>query len=558
MPNTRTAVTAANALMQAQQCHAAGQFERAEDLYLQVLEAAPEDPEILHLLGVLHMQTQRTESGIELLETAIEMAPENAQFRYSLGVGFQNLNRLEEARDAYRQTVDRDRSHFAGWYNLAIALDKLGQPDQALDAARTAVRLDPGHANAAAYVAQLLRNANRFEDALAALQEAGSRLPDNPRILAETANVLSILHRFREGATVARDAIATTPRDPGLQESLGRCLQALGDIDGASAAYSESHRLRRADPSAETYLRSTMETTKAKLRHDIEQFRYLEGRGKGAEFADAAARFESVLNELPADLPDGKRSLLSRSQRERLGAIYNMPVHMGHAPQIAGGTINPEIDATAITRVYNDTAPGICHVDDLLRPEALDSLRRFCLESAIWYDFRHQEGYLGAYRDDGFSAPLLLQIAEELRNALPDIFLGHPVRQIWAYKYGAEMSGIATHADFAAVNVNFWITPDDANLDPESGGLIVHKAECPVDWTFRDYNSTDKSRVNAFIEQNSKGTVVVPHRQNRAVIFNSDLFHATDRIRFREGYENRRINVTLLYGDRHYEGKQDH
>jgi len=36
------------------------------------------------------------------------------------------------------------------------------------------------------------------------------------------------------------------------------------------------------------------------------------------------------------------------------------------------------------------------------------------------------------------------------------------------------------------------------------------------------------------------------------VIFDSNLFHKTDRIDFREGYENRRINVTMLYGRRNF------
>jgi len=34
------------------------------------------------------------------------------------------------------------------------------------------------------------------------------------------------------------------------------------------------------------------------------------------------------------------------------------------------------------------------------------------------------------------------------------------------------------------------------------------------------------------------------------VIFDSDLFHETDRIAFKEGYLNRRINITMLYGRR--------
>jgi hypothetical protein len=32
---------------------------------------------------------------------------------------------------------------------------------------------------------------------------------------------------------------------------------------------------------------------------------------------------------------------------------------------------------------------------------------------------------------------------------------------------------------FAAVNVNFWITPDDANLDEKSRGLVVYDVDAP-------------------------------------------------------------------------------
>ncbi|MFF3734275.1 hypothetical protein ACFYXM_29225 [Streptomyces sp. NPDC002476] len=37
------------------------------------------------------------------------------------------------------------------------------------------------------------------------------------------------------------------------------------------------------------------------------------------------------------------------------------------------------------------------------------------------------------------------------------------------------------------------------------------------------------------------------------MIFSSDLFHASDAVRFRSGYENLRIDVTMLYGDREEE-----
>lgn len=42
-----------------------------------------------------------------------------------------------------------------------------------------------------------------------------------------------------------------------------------------------------------------------------------------------------------------------------------------------------------------------------------------------------------------------------------------------------RMEGITVHADSASVNLNFWVTPDDANLDPSSGGLVVYPKEPP-------------------------------------------------------------------------------
>ena len=44
--------------------------------------------------------------------------------------------------------------------------------------------------------------------------------------------------------------------------------------------------------------------------------------------------------------------------------------------------------------------------------------------------------------------------------------------------------------------------------------------------------------------------IEVQYRQNRATIFNSNLFHETQRTAFKPGYSNRRINLTLLFGER--------
>ena len=108
----------------------------------------------------------------------------------------------------------------------------------------------------------------------------------------------------------------------------------------------------------------------------------------------------------------------------------------------------------------------------------------------------------------------LLQIADELRARLPEV-IRHPTEEgaprrarrhrgpaatpppgvepnvlemMWAYKYDQKGGGIAMHADHAVTNVNIWLTPDEANLDPSKGGLVVYRKPAPLDWTFDDYN----------------------------------------------------------------------
>jgi hypothetical protein len=86
-------------------------------------------------------------------------------------------------------------------------------------------------------------------------------------------------------------------------------------------------------------------------------------------------------------------------------------------------------------------------------------------------------------------------------------------------------------------------------LDPSSGGLVVYNAEAPLEWGFKSYNSNKEKIREEILKCNEKKTIV-PYNQNRVVIFNSNLFHETDNIKFKDGYENRRINVTMLFGSR--------
>jgi len=215
---------------------------------------------------------------------------------------------------------------------------------------------------------------------------------------------------------------------------------------------------------------------------------------------------------------------------------------------IIGGAVNPDASPGDVATRWQGSHPKIVVIDNFLTDEALAKLRRFCWRSTIWRQV-YTPGYLGAMPEHGIGSPLLAQIAEELRSTYPVIFGQYPLLHFWGFKYDSNLSGIALHADFAAVNVNFWITSDDANRDPASGGLIIWDTPAPLDWDFAKYND-NVATARDFLARAGAKSMTIPYRSNRVVIFDSNLFHETDRIDFKEGYLNRRINLTLLYGRR--------
>ena len=91
------------------------------------------------------------------------------------------------------------------------------------------------------------------------------------------------------------------------------------------------------------------------------------------------------------------------------------------------------------------------------------------------------------------------------------------------------------------------MTPDQANIDPGRGGLVVCRVPPPAEWEVRDYHA-DKETIATFLQQHANDSLIVPYRENRAVLFESRLFHRSDAPEFATGYENHRINLTLLFG----------
>jgi len=291
-----------------------------------------------------------------------------------------------------------------------------------------------------------------------------------------------------------------------------------------------------------------MGVNEVKLKHDCEQLAYLlEGGKLPPAYLRVLEDYRALSAEIRGQVDENSLVPFDANRHPLVAHTYKRPFHLADVPPPGAQIINPELDFEAIQDRYLGADPNVLAIDSLLTPEALQAMRRFCRESTIWNNIKG--GYLGAYFYDGFCSELLLRLAWELRQKMPRVIKDHALNMMWGYKCDSRLPGLAVHADAAAVNVNFWITEDEANLDPDGGGLRVYEHDAPGDWDFRKFNN-EAGKIQQYLESIGSVPTRYPYRANRALVFDSDLFHATDAPHFREGYLNRRINITLLYGNR--------
>ena len=427
----------------------------------------------------------------------------------------------------YRAALAEQPAHGEANHNLGLLLAQQGQDALSVPLFQAALKSEPGIGQYwLSYAAALLATGHTREAQMvlsrgqqrglagpavdALLQKAQATRPASEAdLLIEQGTAHVMQGRMQDAIAAYRDTVAAAPDHAEAHFRLGSLLSETGHIaDGfahymrrAALVHGERRGQRDGPPPAH------------RTKHDREQAAYL---------------------------------------AEKLGldpAAVTMPFHLEDGARLPGPAVDPANNTPELVQAWQDSHPQLVVIDSFLTPPALDKLRRYCAGSTIWHR-NYDAGYIGATPEDGLACPLMAQIAEEISSTFPQIIGAHRFRYLGAFKYDSTLStGTNIHADNSAVNVNLYIAPDEANLDPESGGMDIWNVRAPAGEEMRRYNG-DEALARDFLERSGAQMTRIPHRANRAIIFKSDLFHKTSDCRFREGYLNKRINVSLLFGDR--------
>jgi tetratricopeptide (TPR) repeat protein len=188
---------------QAVTAHEQGQLAPAEAAYRRILAGAPDQPDTLHMLGLLMIQTGRADAGFASIDRALRLRPDFVDAHFNRGLAMMQMARFADALPNLERAATLAPRHTGALANAGMALIELGRPAEAIV---------------------------RFDRVLA-LDRA------NPAALAGRAVALSRLQRSSEALEACDRALAVSPGDAEMRFSRGAVLQALGRPEAALESF---------------------------------------------------------------------------------------------------------------------------------------------------------------------------------------------------------------------------------------------------------------------------------------------------------------------------------
>tara|TARA_Y100000996_G_scaffold409661_1_gene390694 strand:+ start:593 stop:2149 length:1557 start_codon:yes stop_codon:yes gene_type:complete len=501
--------------------HHQGDLDNADKIYIQILEMDKDNFMANHLHGCVLSQNKNYEDAIIYLERSVILDNNNYEANNNLGIAYKNLQNHVKSENCFKKAIDINSMDTRAYFNYANLEADLSKFSEAIVLLKKVINIDGNHLQGYQRLGEVYqykfrqdRNINHLNDSIDYFNKA---LSINPSSI-ESNITLAMSHLW------------------------------LNNIDAADNYFKVATTLMHSSEEAITmninnYYGNNVLLTSL-IKHEFEQLTHIDQDSDDIRNHKFTKEYYDSLKKLYDKTLTGnlKAEDVTKEMKNKLYKIlYNKP-----PKKYKNNLINKE-NISEHESEYLDSKPEILIIDNFLTNEALRDIQKFCRNANI-FKYPYYGGYVGAFLSKGLANKFILNLSEELRLTYKNIFNDFRLTQAWIFKYDSQKVGTNIHADQAAVNVNFWVSPESANQNKKNGGLMIWDELPPKEWNFDDYNSLDKSpKIKKMLETNNISKRIIPYKENRAVIFNSKLFHATDDFDFENTYINKRVNITFLY-----------
>jgi tetratricopeptide (TPR) repeat protein len=224
-------VSLRDALAAAVDHHQAGRLDRAEALYHSILRAVPDQPDALHLLGVLDGQSGRAAFALRRLQMAVAARPGDGDFLSDLGLTLRSVGATDQAAMAFARALRLEPGLAEAAYNLGNLRLERGDAAAAAESYRQALAQRVVYPQAWNNLGMALRALEQTAAAAAAFAQAIAQRPEAAEPRVNRANALAALGRLAAAARLRRQAAALEPAFADALHNLGVRLLSEAGMD---------------------------------------------------------------------------------------------------------------------------------------------------------------------------------------------------------------------------------------------------------------------------------------------------------------------------------------
>lgn len=223
--------------------HRDGHATDAVSWYRELLCEAPDDPDLLHLLGLGLHQMGRVEDAIPLISRALRAAP-CPVYAVSLGGILNEQKRFTEAERLLADAAAADPTAAEAHFHHGTALSGLGRVGAASHAYHRALALAPDLALALVNLGTMWERQGRPAAAEPCYRRAVHVMPSSAVAHYNLATVLHAQDRLEEAEAAYRTAARLNPDHAPTRYNLGLLCHDLGRLGAAERAYRSAIRLQ--------------------------------------------------------------------------------------------------------------------------------------------------------------------------------------------------------------------------------------------------------------------------------------------------------------------------
>lgn len=241
-------------LEKAVQWQCKGMIANARRIYQEILKEDSNQPDALHLLGVLENDNGNYEQAISLISRAIHHAPDQSVFYSNLGNAFRKSGSFQKAIACYKKSIALNPDFHPAYYNLAVAYRQCNIVEDAEAIIKKGLNRNPQWSEAWYFLGDLRYQNGNIAESIACFEKVLEIDPKNEQAWFFVGNAYRLKKDYHKAASCYRKALAIKPDFVECLNNLGLCCFKANKLTEAVDCYESA--LRYQPDFAEAYYNS--------------------------------------------------------------------------------------------------------------------------------------------------------------------------------------------------------------------------------------------------------------------------------------------------------------